>query len=66
MEISGLLQRSSRFTPGERAPGAHWIGGWVSPTAGFDPTRKTEMSFLYPESTPNSMVVENVASRNTN
>jgi hypothetical protein len=33
------------FTPGERAPATHWIGGWVGPTAGldevkiFDPTR---------------------------
>jgi hypothetical protein len=23
------------FTPGERAPGTHWIGGWVDPRAGF-------------------------------
>jgi hypothetical protein len=21
--------RSGRFTSGERAPGTHWIGGWV-------------------------------------
>jgi hypothetical protein len=21
----------SRFTPGESAPGTHWIGGWVGP-----------------------------------
>jgi hypothetical protein len=25
-----------RFTPGERAPGIHWIGGWVGPRAGLD------------------------------
>jgi hypothetical protein len=25
-----------RFTPGERAPGTHWIGGWVDPRAGLD------------------------------
>jgi hypothetical protein len=24
------------FTPSERAPGIHWIGGWVSPRAGLD------------------------------
>jgi hypothetical protein len=23
--------RPGRFTPGERAPGTHWIGGWVDP-----------------------------------
>jgi hypothetical protein len=25
-----------RFIPGERAPGAHWIGGWVDLRAGLD------------------------------
>jgi hypothetical protein len=28
--------RSCRFTPGERDPRAHWIGGWVDPRAGLD------------------------------
>jgi hypothetical protein len=28
--------RPSRFTPGERARGAHWIGGPVGPRAGLD------------------------------
>jgi hypothetical protein len=28
--------RSGRFTPGERAPGTHWIGGWVEPRAGLE------------------------------
>jgi hypothetical protein len=23
--------RPDRFTPGGRAPGTHWIGGWVDP-----------------------------------
>jgi hypothetical protein len=26
----------SRFTPSERAPGTHWIGGWVGPRAVLD------------------------------
>jgi hypothetical protein len=26
----------NRFTRGERAPGTHWIGGWVDPRAGLD------------------------------
>jgi hypothetical protein len=26
--------RPGRFTPGERSPGTHWIGGWVDPRAG--------------------------------
>jgi hypothetical protein len=25
-----------RFIPGKRAPGTHWIGGWVGPRAGLD------------------------------
>jgi hypothetical protein len=25
-----------RFTPGERSPGTHWIGGWVDPRAALD------------------------------
>jgi hypothetical protein len=24
-----------RFTPGDRATGTHWIGGWVDPRAGM-------------------------------
>jgi hypothetical protein len=24
------------FTPGERAPGTHWIGGWVGPITGLN------------------------------
>jgi hypothetical protein len=23
------VSRPCRFTPGEKAPGTHWIGGWV-------------------------------------
>jgi hypothetical protein len=32
--------RPCRFTPGERAPDAHWIGGWVAPRAGLDDVEK--------------------------
>jgi hypothetical protein len=32
--------RPGRFTPGERAPDTHWIGGWVNPTAGLDEVEK--------------------------
>jgi hypothetical protein len=28
--------RYCRFTPGERAPRTHWIGGWVDPRAGLE------------------------------
>jgi hypothetical protein len=32
--------RPGRCTPGERAPGTHWIGGWVDPRAGLDDVEK--------------------------
>jgi hypothetical protein len=30
------VSRPGRFTPGERTPGTHWIGGWVDPRAHLD------------------------------
>jgi hypothetical protein len=35
---------SGRFTPGERDPGTHWIGGWVGPRPGVDPWQKIKTS----------------------
>jgi hypothetical protein len=32
--------RPGRFTPGEKAPGTHWIGGWVGLRAGLDDLEK--------------------------
>jgi hypothetical protein len=32
--------RSGRFTSVERAPGTHWIGGWINPRAGLDDLEK--------------------------
>jgi hypothetical protein len=34
----------SRFIPGERAPGTHWLGGWMGPRTGLD----TEENYLLP------------------
>jgi hypothetical protein len=34
------VSRPCRFTPGERAPSTHWIGGWVDPRAGLDHLQK--------------------------
>jgi hypothetical protein len=28
--------RPGHFASGERAPGTHWIGGWVGPRTGLD------------------------------
>jgi hypothetical protein len=38
--------RPCRFTPGERAPYTHWIGGWVCPRAGLDDVQKRKFLTL--------------------
>jgi hypothetical protein len=55
--------RPGLFTVGERAPGAHWIGGWVDPRAGLDNVEK----ILDPTGTwtLTSSVIQPVASRYT-
>jgi hypothetical protein len=35
--------RPGRFTPGERAPGTHWIRGWVDPRASLDNLEKRKL-----------------------
>jgi hypothetical protein len=54
-----LTSRPGRFTPGERAPGAHWIGGWVDLRAGLDDLEK--LKFLPPP----GLELQPVASRYT-
>jgi hypothetical protein len=34
--LTSALDGPGRFTPRERAPGTHWIGGWVDPRAVLD------------------------------
>jgi hypothetical protein len=38
--------RPCRFTPGERAPGTQWIGGWVGPRAGLNDVEKRKFLTL--------------------
>jgi hypothetical protein len=38
--------RPGRFTPGEKAPGTHWIGGWVDPRADLDGLKKRKFLTL--------------------
>jgi hypothetical protein len=35
--------RPCRFTPGERAPDTHWIGGWMGPRASLDAVVKRKI-----------------------
>jgi hypothetical protein len=51
--------RYGRFTPGERAPGTHWIGGWVDLWAGLDDV------WPYRDSNSDPSVVQPIASRYT-
>jgi hypothetical protein len=36
--------RLDRFTTKEKAPGTHWIGGWVSPRFGLDTVENIKIS----------------------
>jgi hypothetical protein len=38
--------RPDRLPPGEKAPGTHWIGGWVDPRAGLDYLEKRKFLTL--------------------
>jgi hypothetical protein len=44
--MSGQLHASAAFTPVERAPCIHWIGGWVDPRAGLDDVEKKKFLTL--------------------
>jgi hypothetical protein len=35
--------RPGRFTPGERVPGTHGIGGWVDPRAGMNDVERRKI-----------------------
>jgi len=44
--------RPGYFTPRERAPGTHWIGGWVGPSASLDAMEKRKIPSPCWESNP--------------
>jgi hypothetical protein len=54
-----------RFTPRERDPGTHWIGGWVGPKAVLDAVVKRIISSPRRESNPRTPIVQSVARRYT-
>jgi hypothetical protein len=58
--------RPGRFTPRERAPRAHWIGGWVGPRAVLDAVVKRTIPSPRQESNPRTPIVQLVASRHIN
>jgi hypothetical protein len=40
--------RPGRFTPGERAPGAHWIGGWMDHPSIVQPVASRYTDYAIP------------------
>jgi hypothetical protein len=52
MEVSGQLHASDRFTPRERAPVTHLIGGWVGLKAGLDAVLRRKIPSSYRDSNP--------------
>jgi hypothetical protein len=50
--VQWLASRSNRFNPRERAPGAHYTGGWVSPEADLEAMRNRKISVPAGNRTP--------------
>jgi hypothetical protein len=55
-----LASRFGRFTPKERAPGTHWIGGWVGPWAVLDAVVKRQIPSPRRESNPKTPIVQSI------
>jgi hypothetical protein len=53
----------SHFTPRERAPGTHWIGGWVGPRAIPDTVGKRKIPSPHQELNPRTLGCEIVCGR---
>jgi hypothetical protein len=56
---------SAHFTPRERAPTPHWIGGWVGPRAGLDTMSKRKIPSPRQELNPDHPIVQPIASHYT-
>jgi hypothetical protein len=50
--------RHGRFTPRERAPGSHWIGGWVGSRAVLDAVMKRKIPSPRRQSNPKTPIVQ--------
>jgi hypothetical protein len=57
--------RSGRFTPRERAPSTHRIGGWVGPRAVLDAVVKRKIPSPRRESNPRTPIIQPVAQHYT-
>jgi hypothetical protein len=61
MEVSGQLYALATLPPRERAPGTHWIGGWVSPRAILDAVVKRKIPNPCQELNPGTPIIQPVA-----
>jgi hypothetical protein len=57
--------RPGRFTLRGRAPGTHWIGGWVGPRAVLDAVVKRKIPSPRRKSNPRAPIIQPVAKRYT-
>jgi hypothetical protein len=64
MEASGQLHAPAALPLG-KAPGTHWIGGWVGIRAVLDAVVKRKISSPRRESNPRTPIVQLVAQRHT-
>jgi hypothetical protein len=55
------VSRSGRFTPRERTPSIHLIGGWVGPRAVLDAVMKRKIPSSRRESNPGTPIIQPVA-----
>jgi hypothetical protein len=60
-----LTSRPYRFTPRERAPGTHYVGGWVGPRAVLDAVVKRKIPIPRRKSDPRTPTVQPLAQRYT-
>jgi hypothetical protein len=61
MEVSGQLHAPAAFTPRERAPGTHWIGGWMGLRAILDAVVKRKIPSSHQESNPRTPIIQPIA-----
>jgi hypothetical protein len=59
------VSRPGRFTPRERSPDTHWIGGWMSPRAGLDAVETRKIPSPRRDLIPDHPIVQPVASHYT-
>jgi hypothetical protein len=65
MEVSDQLYAPAALPPRERAPGIHWIEGWVGPRAVLDAVVKRKIPIPRRESSLRTPIVQPVAQRYT-